>query len=108
MIKRMQPYAKFLKDLCTVKRNLNINKKKSFLTKQVSAIIENKTLVKYKHLRCPTILGVIGEHGIDRALLDLGASVNRLPWKASDLARNEQHFSKRRVNRVFHNSSLRR
>ena len=31
-------YAKFLKDLCNVKRGLNVNKK-AFLTEQVSAII---------------------------------------------------------------------
>ena len=32
MIKQVPPYAKFLKDLCTMKRKLNINKK-AFLTK---------------------------------------------------------------------------
>ncbi|RVW79541.1 hypothetical protein CK203_051679 [Vitis vinifera] len=35
MIKQVPPYAKFLKDLCTMKRGLNINKK-AFLTEQVS------------------------------------------------------------------------
>ena len=39
MIKQVPTYAKFLKDLCTVKRGFNVNKK-AFLTKQVSAIIE--------------------------------------------------------------------
>ena len=38
MIKQVPTYAKFLKDLCTVKRGLNVNKK-AFLTEQVSAII---------------------------------------------------------------------
>ena len=47
MIKQVPTYAKFLKDLCTVKRSLNVNKK-VFLTEQVSAIIGNKTPVKYK------------------------------------------------------------
>ena len=47
MIKQVPTNAKFLKDLCTVKRGLNVNKK-AFLTKQVSAIIECKTPVKYK------------------------------------------------------------
>ena len=42
MIKQVPTYAKFLKDLCTVKRGLNVNKK-AFLTKQVSAIIQCKT-----------------------------------------------------------------
>ena len=37
MIKHVPTYAKFLKDLCTVKKGLNVNKK-AFLTEQVSAI----------------------------------------------------------------------
>ena len=38
MIKQVPTYAKFLKDLCTVKRGLNVNKK-AFLIEQVNAII---------------------------------------------------------------------
>ena len=38
MIKQVPTYAKFLKDLCTVKRRLNVNKK-ALLTEQVSVII---------------------------------------------------------------------
>ena len=47
MIKQVPTYAKFLKDLCTMKRGLNVDKK-AFLTEQVSAIIQSKTPVKYK------------------------------------------------------------
>ena len=47
MIKQVPTYAKFLKDLCTVKKGLDINKK-AFLTEQVNSIIQCKTLVKYK------------------------------------------------------------
>ena len=47
MIKKVPTYEKFLKDLCTVKRGLGIEKK-AFLTEQVSAIIQSKTPVKYK------------------------------------------------------------
>ena len=47
MIKQVPTYAKFLKDLCTVKNGLGINKK-AFLIDQVSSIIECKTLLKYK------------------------------------------------------------
>ena len=54
MIKQVPTYAKFLKDLCTVKRGLNVDRK-AFLTEQVSAIIQCKTLVKYKDPGCPTI-----------------------------------------------------
>ena len=79
MIKQVPTYAKFLKDLCTVKRGLNVNKK-AFLTEQVSAIIECKTPVKYKGPGCPTISVNIGGTCVEKALLDLGASVNVLPY----------------------------
>ena len=79
MIKQVPTYAKFLKDLCTVKRCLNVNKK-AFLTEQVSAIIECKTPVKYKDPGCPTISVNIGGISVEKALLDLGASVNLLPY----------------------------
>ena len=72
-------YAKFLKDLCTVKRRIKLSKK-AFLTEQVSAVIENKAMVKYKDLGCPTISVQIGDLYVERALLDLGASVNLLPY----------------------------
>ena len=38
MVKQVRTYAKFLKDLRTVKRGLNVDKK-AFLTEQVSSII---------------------------------------------------------------------
>ena len=79
MIKQVPTYAKFLKDLCTVKRGFNVNKK-AFLTEQVSSIIECKTPVKYKDSGCPTISVNIGGFSVEKALLDLGASVNLLPY----------------------------
>ena len=79
MIKQVLTYAKFLKDLCTVKRGLNIDKK-AFLTEQVSAIIQCKTPVKYKDPGFPTISVNIGGTCVEKALLDLGASVNVLPY----------------------------
>ena len=79
MIKQVPTYAKFLKDLCTVKRSLNVNKK-AFLTEQVSAIIGNKTPVKYKDPGCPTISVNIRGTSMEKALLDLGASVNLIPY----------------------------
>ncbi|KAL6340998.1 hypothetical protein AAG906_032110 [Vitis piasezkii] len=56
MIKQVSAYAKFLKDLCIVKRRIKLSKK-AFLTKQVNAIIENKAMVKYKdpELKATTI-----------------------------------------------------
>ena len=79
MIKQVPAYAKFLKDLRTVKKGLNVNKI-AFLTKQVSFIIQCKTPVKYKDPGSPTILVNIGGTCVERALLDLGASVNFLPY----------------------------
>ena len=66
--------------LCTVKKGLNVKKKKAFLTEQVSAIIEFKTPVKYKDSGCPTISVNIGGISVEKALLDLGASVNLFPY----------------------------
>ena len=79
MIKKVPTYAKFLKDLCTVKKGLGIEKK-AFLTEQVSAIIQSKTPFKYKDPGSPTISVNIGGTCIEKALLDLGASVNLLPY----------------------------
>ena len=79
VIKQVPYYAKFLKDLCTVKRKLNV-KKKSFLAEQVSAILQNNNALTYKDPGCPIISCFIGEHKIEKALLDLVASVNLLSY----------------------------
>ena len=79
IIKQVPAYAKFLKDLCTIKKGLGIEKK-AFLTEQVSAIIQIKNPIKYKDPGSPTISVNIGGTCIDKALLDLGASVNLLPY----------------------------
>ena len=50
------------------------------MTEQVSAIIQSKTPMKYKDSGSPTISVNIGGTCIDKALLDLGASVNLLPY----------------------------
>ena len=79
LIKQVPTYAKFLKDLCTIKKGLGIEKK-AFVTEQVSAIIQSKYPVKYKDPGSPTISVNIGGNCIDKALLDLGASVNLMPY----------------------------
>jgi hypothetical protein len=78
-IQQIPSYTKFLKDLITVKRKTNVPKK-AFMTRQVSAILQCKLPLKYKDLGCPTITCMIGVSQIERALLDLGASVNLLPY----------------------------
>ena len=75
IIKQVPDYENFLKDLCTIKKGLGIEKK-AFLTEQVSAIIQSKYPVKYKDPGSPTIAVNIGGNCIDKSLLDLGASVN--------------------------------
>ena len=77
MIKQVPTYAKFLKDLCTVKKGLGIEKK-AFITEQVSAIIQSKTPVKYKDPGSPTISVNIGGTCIDKALLDASSFI-RMP-----------------------------
>ena len=71
MIKQVPTYAKFLKDMCTIKMRLNVNKK-AFLTEQVSAIIQCKSPLKYKDPGCPTISVMIRGKVVEKALLDLG------------------------------------
>ena len=79
LINQVPAYAKFLKDLCTIKKGLGIEKK-AFLTEHVSAIIQSKYPVKYKDPGSPTIPVNIGGNCIDKALLDLGASLNLMPY----------------------------
>ena len=79
VIKQLPAYAKVIKDLCTIKRKHHV-KKTAFLTEQVSAVIEQKAPPKYKDPGCPTISCQIGTHEFGQALLDLGASVNLMPY----------------------------
>ncbi|XP_062080802.1 uncharacterized protein LOC133785600 [Humulus lupulus] len=79
VIKQVPTYAKIIKDLCTVKRKHRV-KKTVFLTEQVSAVIEQKKPPKYKDPGCPTIFCQIGTHEFSQALIDLGASVNLMPY----------------------------
>jgi hypothetical protein len=78
-IQQVPSYVKFLKDLITVKRKTNVPKKVC-LTEHVSSILQCKLPIKHKDLGCPTISCMIGVSRIERALLDLGASVNLLPY----------------------------
>jgi hypothetical protein len=79
VIQQVPSYAKFLKDLIKDKRKTNVPKRVR-LTEQVSSIIQCKLPLKYKDPGCPTISCMIGVSQIKRALLDLGASVNLLPY----------------------------
>ncbi|GKU94734.1 hypothetical protein SLEP1_g8180 [Rubroshorea leprosula] len=79
VIKQVPTYAKVIKDLCTIKRKHHV-KKTAFLAEQVRAVIEQKTPPKYKDPGCPIIACQIGSQEFGQALLDLGASVNLMPY----------------------------
>jgi hypothetical protein len=74
-IQQVPSYAKFLKDLVTIKRKTNVPKK-AYLIEKVSSILQCRLLIKYKDPGYPTISCIIRANQINRALLDLGASVN--------------------------------
>ena len=77
-IQHIPTYAKFLKELYTQKREPRTTKR-VMLSKNVSAILLNELPQKMKDPGAPFISCVIGNITFDRALLDLGASVNLLP-----------------------------
>jgi hypothetical protein len=72
-------YAKFLKDLIKAKKKKNVPKRVC-LTEQVSSVLQCNLSIMYKDPGCLTISCMIGVSRIKRALLDLGASVNFLPY----------------------------
>ncbi|GFZ00847.1 hypothetical protein Acr_14g0004820 [Actinidia rufa] len=78
-VKQVPSHDKFLKDLCTVKRRLNV-RENAFLAKDVHSVVQVKTPPKYKDSGCPTVTCVIADHMIEGCLLDLGSSVNLLPY----------------------------
>ncbi|XP_058211553.1 uncharacterized protein LOC131323727 [Rhododendron vialii] len=80
-IKQVPTYAKFLKDLCTQKRKNRTNvSKKVLLTEQVSSVFQSDAPLKMQDPGTLTINIVIRRHAIERALLDLGASVNLIRY----------------------------
>ena len=78
-IQQVSSYAKFLKDMCTKKRKTNVPMK-VFLAINISELLSGPIPIKYKDPDCPTIAYTIGQAEISRALLDLGVSINLLPF----------------------------
>ncbi|XP_031108596.1 uncharacterized protein LOC116013076 [Ipomoea triloba] len=78
-ITQIPKYAKFLKELCTNKRKLK-SKEKIILGKNVSAMISNDLPRKCKDPGMFTLPCIIGNKKIKRAMLDLGASINVMPF----------------------------
>ncbi|XP_038708081.1 uncharacterized protein LOC120003252 isoform X2 [Tripterygium wilfordii] len=77
-IKQVPKYAKFLKELCTTKRKLRSDEKVK-VGENVSTMIQRKLPPKQKDPGMFTIPCVIGNKKIERAMLDLGASINVRP-----------------------------
>ena len=78
-INQIPSYAKFLKDLTTVKKKKSICREVAFAT-QASCLIQQPIAPKYEDLGSLTISVRIGEQIMDKCLLDLWASVNFLPY----------------------------
>ncbi|XP_073064091.1 uncharacterized protein [Primulina eburnea] len=78
-IKQIPRYAKFLKDLCTKKRRFKSDEKVS-VGESVSAVIKKSLPNKCKDPGMFTMPCVIGNLKIERAMLDLGASINVMPY----------------------------
>ena len=77
-IKQVPRYAKFLKELCTNKRKLK-GDEKIHMSENVSAIFQKKLPPKCKDPGKFTISCKIGNLKFDKALIDLGASINVMP-----------------------------
>ncbi|XP_012488009.1 uncharacterized protein LOC105801229 [Gossypium raimondii] len=82
-IKQVPRYAKYLKELCTSKRKLIGNEKIS-LGENVSAVFQKKLPTKCKDPGMFSIPCKIGDLKLDRAMLDLGASINVMPRSIYD------------------------
>ncbi|XP_068305074.1 uncharacterized protein [Pyrus communis] len=78
-IKNIPSYAKFLKDVCTKKKKL-LDSEKVILTEQCSAVLLHKLPPKKKDPGSFTISCTIGNCDFSSTLIDLGASVNLMPY----------------------------
>ncbi|KAM2767000.1 hypothetical protein COP1_022850 [Malus domestica] len=78
-IKQVPRYAKFLKELCTTRRRIS-NKEVVQVSENVSAVLQRKLPPKCKDPGSFTIPCVIGKTKFEHAMLDLGASINVMPY----------------------------
>jgi len=80
-IKQLPRYAKFLKELCTIKRKQKLKGcEKVRVGENVSAVIQRKLPVKCKDPSMFTIPCTIGNTRSEKAMTDLGASINVMPY----------------------------
>ncbi|KAM1373686.1 hypothetical protein ACFX2I_024358 [Malus domestica] len=79
VIKQVPRYAKFLKELCTTRKRMS-TKEVVKVGENVSAILQRKLPPKCKDPGSFTIPCVIGNTRFEFAMLDLGASINVMPY----------------------------
>ncbi|CAN6573144.1 unnamed protein product [Malus baccata var. baccata] len=78
-IKQVPRYAKFLKELCTTRKRMS-TKEVVKVGENVSAILQLKLPPKCKDPGSFTIPCIIGNTRFESAMLDLGASINVMPY----------------------------
>ncbi|CAM8972351.1 unnamed protein product [Rhodiola kirilowii] len=78
-IKQIPRYAKFLKELCTNRRR-SARYDQELMSRNVSAVIQRKVPPKCGDPGTYTIPCTIGKIRIENCMLDLGASINVLPF----------------------------
>ncbi|KAI5341528.1 hypothetical protein L3X38_009403 [Prunus dulcis] len=78
-IKKIPSYAKFLKEVCSSKKKLS-DLDKVILTEQCSAVLLHKLPPKKKDPGSFNISCTIGNSNFKSALIDLGASINLMPF----------------------------
>ena len=77
-LEQMPSYVKFMKDILSKKRRL-LDFETMNLTEECSAILKRKLPQTLKDPRSFTIPCTIGNSIFERALCDLGASINLMP-----------------------------
>ncbi|KAM1067235.1 hypothetical protein ACFX2B_022302 [Malus domestica] len=78
-IKQVPKYAKFLNELCTTRKRAS-NKEVVRVSENVSAVLQRKLPPKCKDPGSFTIPCVIGNTCFESTMLDLGASINVMPY----------------------------
>ena len=79
-IEQMPKYAKFLKEIISHKRRISEECDTIALTEECSAIIQRRLPTKLKDPGSFTVPCDIGGSNLGRALCDLGASINLMPY----------------------------
>lgn len=78
-LKQVPKYAKFLKELCTTRRQTR-EKKIVKVNATVSAVIQRRLPPKLKDPGSFSVPCVIGSRSFNNVMLDLGASINVMPY----------------------------